>query len=30
MSRQFFAQLDDNNVVTKVAVVTQEFLRSKP
>ena len=30
MSRQFFAQLDDNNVVTKVAVVTQEFLEANP
>ena len=30
MSRQFFAQLDDNNVVTKVAVVTQEFLKANP
>ena len=30
MSRQFFAQLDDNNVVTKVAVATQEFLEANP
>lgn len=30
MSRHFFAQLDDNNVVTKVAVVTQEFLEANP
>ena len=30
MSRQFFAQLDDNNVVTKVKVVTREFLEANP
>jgi hypothetical protein len=30
MSRQYFAQIDDNNVVTKVAVVTQEFLEANP
>ena len=30
MERQFFAQLDDNNVVTKVKVVTREFLEANP
>ena len=30
MERQFFAQLDDNNVVTHVAVVTREFLEANP
>lgn len=30
MSRQFFAQIDDNNVVTKVAVVQREFLEANP
>jgi hypothetical protein len=30
MSQQFFAQLDDNNVVTKIAVVQQEFLEANP
>lgn len=30
MEQQFFAQLDDNNVVTKVKVVTQEFLEANP
>ncbi len=30
MSRQFFAQIDDNNVVTKVKVVQREFLEANP
>jgi len=30
MERQFFAQLDDNNVVTHVAVVQREFLEANP
>lgn len=30
MERQFFAQLDDNNIVTKVAVVQREFLEANP
>ncbi len=30
MSAQYFAQLDDNNVVTKVAVVTAEFMSANP
>ena len=30
MDRQFFAQLDDNNVVTHVAVVQREFLEANP
>ena len=30
MERQYFAQIDDNNVVTKVAVVQQEFLEANP
>jgi hypothetical protein len=30
MSRQFFAQLDENNVVTTVHCVTQEFLETNP
>ena len=30
MSAQYFAQLDDNNVVVHVAVVTQEFLEANP
>ena len=30
MSAQYFAQLDDNNVVTHVAVVTKEFLDANP
>ena len=30
MVAQYFAQLDDNNVVTKVAVVQQEFLEANP
>jgi len=30
MSRQFFAQLDDNNVVIDVHCVTQEFLEANP
>jgi hypothetical protein len=28
MSRQFFAQLDDNNIVTDVHVVTREFIEA--
>ena len=28
--RQYFAQLDDNNIVTKVAVVQQDFLEANP
>jgi hypothetical protein len=28
MSRQFFAQLDENNVVTTVHCVTQQFLEA--
>lgn len=27
---QYFAQLDDNNTVTHVAVVTKEFLEANP
>ena len=27
---QYFAQIDDNNIVTKVAVVSQEFLQANP
>lgn len=27
---QYFAQLDDNNTVTHVAVVTREFLEANP
>lgn len=27
---QYFAQLDENNVVTHVAVVTREFLEANP
>jgi hypothetical protein len=27
---QYFAQIDNNNVVTHVAVVTREFLESNP
>lgn len=27
---QYFAQLDENNVVTYVAVVTREFLEANP
>jgi hypothetical protein len=30
MSAQYFAQLDDNNVVTHVAVVQREFLEANP
>ena len=30
MSRQFFAQLNDDNIVTKVAVVSREFLEANP
>jgi len=30
MNRQFFAQLDENNVVTSVHCVTQEFLEANP
>lgn len=30
MSGQYFAQLDDNNVVTHVAVVQREFLEANP
>ena len=30
MSAQYFAQLDDNNVVTHVAVVSAEFLAANP
>lgn len=30
MERQFFAQLDDNNIVTHIAVVTKEFLEANP
>jgi len=30
MERQFFAQLDENNIVTKVAVVQREFLEANP
>lgn len=30
MSRQFFAQLDDNNFVIDVHCVTQEFLNANP
>ena len=30
MSRPFFAQLDDNNIVTKVAVVQRAFLEANP
>ena len=30
MSAQYFAQLDDNNVVVHVAVVQQEFLEANP
>ena len=28
--RQYFAQLDENNVVTQVRVVTREFLEANP
>ena len=30
MSAQYFAQLDANNIVTRVAVVSQEFLEANP
>ena len=30
MSAQYFEQLDDNNVVTHVAVVMRDFLESNP
>jgi hypothetical protein len=30
MVKQYFAQLDDNNVVTHVAVVQREFLEANP
>lgn len=30
MERQFFAQLDENNVVIDVHCVTQEFLQANP
>lgn len=30
MSAQYFAQIDDNNIVTSVHVVTQEFLEANP
>lgn len=30
MSVQYFAQIDDNNVVTRVAVVTAEFMAANP
>lgn len=30
MSAQYFAQLDDNNVVIDVHVVTQEFIDANP
>jgi len=30
MERQYFAQIDDENIVTKVAVVQQEFLEANP
>ena len=30
MSAQYFAQLDDNNVVTRIAVVQQQFLEANP
>jgi hypothetical protein len=30
MSAQYFAQLDDNNVVTHVAVVQKDFLEANP
>ena len=30
MIRQFFAQLDDNNIVIDVRVVSQEFLEANP
>jgi hypothetical protein len=30
MSAQYFAQIDDNNIVTRVAVVQREFLEENP
>ena len=30
MVAQYFAQIDDNNVVTNIAVVQQEFLEANP
>ena len=30
MSAQYFAQIDDNNVVTHIAVVQREFLEANP
>lgn len=30
MTAQYFAQIDDNNVVTSVHVVTREFLEANP
>lgn len=30
MSAQYFAQIDNNNIVTAVNVVTQEFLDANP
>ena len=30
MVAQYFAQLNDNNIVTKVAVVQREFLEANP
>lgn len=30
MNAQYFAQIDDNNVVTRVAVVTSEFMAENP
>lgn len=30
MSAQYFAQIDANNIVTKVAVVEQDFLEANP
>ena len=30
MSAQYFAQIDDNNIVTHIAVVQREFLEANP
>ena len=30
MSEQYFAQIDENNIVTDVRVVTKEFLEANP
>ena len=30
MSARYFAQIDDNNIVTKVAVVQRDFLEANP